>query len=158
MSIRHLNLKVNKTFLRVWWSFQRFDNQPQADDVQKTVKLKWCRVQFELAADTVIQMAQFLDKSIEKLEKQKQKGEKKVEKVQKKHDKTLEENTQFSERIALLEAKLAKSHERSKTIKNEADAKYSKLLEEMIQQMNQKFEILATENDRLNSILSRQAS
>lgn len=103
-------------------------------------------------------MAQFLDKSIEKLEKQKQKGEKKVEKVQKKHDKTLEENTQLSERIALLEAKLAKSQERCKTIKNEADSKYSKLLEETIQQMNQKFDILATENDRLNNILSRQAS
>merc|ERR1712242_115592 len=136
---------------------QRFDSKPQEDDVQKTVKLKWCRVQFELAADTVVQMAQFLDKSIEKLEKQKQKGEKKVEKAQKKHDKTIEENTALQERIAILEAKLAKSNEKCKTIKNEADSKYSKLLEDTIKEMNDKFDILAAENDRLNNILSSQS-
>ena len=124
--------------------------------MQKTVKLKWCRVQFELAADTVVQMAGFLDKSIEKIEKQKQKGEKKLEKVQKKHDKALEENVLQQERISQLEAKLAKSQERCKTVKNEADAKYSKLLEDTIREMNEKFQILADENDRLNSILAHQ--
>ena len=120
------------------------------------MKLKWCRVQFELAADTVVQMAGFLDKSIEKIEKQKQKGEKKLEKVQKKHDKALEENVLQQERISQLEAKLAKSQERCKTVKNEADAKYSKLLEDTIREMNEKFQILADENDRLNSILAHQ--
>ena len=122
--------------------------------MQKTVKLKWSRVQFELAADTVIQMAQFLDKSIEKLEKQKQKGEKKVEKVQKKLEKTSDENSQLLERIAALEAKLAKSHEKCKAIKHEADAKYGKLLDDTISSMDRRFQVLADENDRLNSLLS----
>ena len=41
-------------------TFKRFDDQPQEDDAQKFYKLKWSRVQFELASETVQQMAQFL--------------------------------------------------------------------------------------------------
>jgi len=53
-----------------------------------------------------------------------------------------------------LESQLQKINTKNKQIKKETDDKYSKLLEEAIAQMNEKFEILAEENDRLNDILS----
>ena len=53
-----------------------------------------------------------------------------------------------------LENQLQKINAKNKQIKKETDDKYSKLLEEAIAQMNEKFEILAEENDRLNDILS----
>ena len=79
--------------------FQRFDQQPQSDDAEKFYKLKWSRVQLELASDTVKQMAEFLDKSIEKLGKQKEKGEKKLEKEKKKVEKAENQNIILQERI-----------------------------------------------------------
>ena len=79
--------------------FQRFDQQPQSDDAEKFYKLKWSRVQLELASDTVKQMAEFLDKSIEKLGKQKEKGEKKLEKEKKKVEKAENQNSILQERI-----------------------------------------------------------
>ena len=79
--------------------FQRFDQQPQNDDAEKFYKLKWSRVQLELASDTVKQMAEFLDKSIEKLGKQKEKGEKKLEKEKKKVEKAENQNSILQERI-----------------------------------------------------------
>jgi len=80
-------------------TFQRFDQQPQNDDAEKFYKLKWSRVQLELASDTVKQMAEFLDKSIEKLGKQKEKGEKKLEKEKKKVEKAENQNSILQERI-----------------------------------------------------------
>ena len=56
--------------------------------------------------------------------------------------------------LAELENQLQKINTKNKQIKKETDDKYSKLLEEAIAQMNEKFEILAEENDRLNDILS----
>ena len=53
----------------------------------------------ELASDTVKQMAEFLDKSIEKLGKQKEKGEKKLEKEKKKVEKAENQNSILQERI-----------------------------------------------------------
>ena len=53
----------------------------------------------ELASDTVKQMAEFLDKSIEKLGKQKEKGEKKLEKEKKKVEKAENQNIILQERI-----------------------------------------------------------
>merc|ERR1712131_176136 len=133
---------------------ERFDQQPQSDDAEKFYKLKWSRVQLELASDTVKQMAEFLDKSIEKLGKQKEKGEKKLEKEKKKVEKAENQNIILQERITELESQLQKINTKNKQIKKETDDKYSKLLEEAIAQMNEKFEILAEENDRLNDILS----
>ena len=128
---------------------------PQNDDAEKHYKLKWSRVQLELASDTVKQMAEFLDKSIEKLGKQKEKGEKKIEKMQKKVDKAEREKETIFSQIAELEAKLQKSQEKNKFIKIEADNKYSKILEDAIREMNQKFQVLANENDRLNDLLEK---
>ena len=54
LKIKLLKCKVIKH------TFKRFDDQPQEDDAQKFYKLKWSRVQFELASETVQQMAQFL--------------------------------------------------------------------------------------------------
>ena len=53
-----------------------------------------------------------------------------------------------------LENQLQKINTKNKQIKKETDDRYAKLLEEAIAQMNEKFEILAEENDRLNDILS----
>ena len=53
-----------------------------------------------------------------------------------------------------LENQIQKINTKNKQIKKETDDRYAKLLEEAIAQMNEKFEILAEENDRLNDILS----